>query len=327
MVAALGWHFVQMSTGKPFELPEIDEVGYRLTRLWRLIAACVAMPVVVLVLIQLAYWPFTGQPPAHFVAFGVLCAMPIAAHVVMFPKATSETLAISLGLTFLVLIEPAVRGFGLIRLFELIGFAAAVFFGPRAIEAILPKGRQIKARLTSRIRTDADLFEARRDFPLRPNQIGVAHSTGPIDVQGFFPVMDPVEPDPFARLDGASAPVMPTTPLFWAKVTVDTDDQQVTEIYDRDEMGTLVHVSTITHDFRAAGTQIRVTEVEHLPDYPVGMAAVLWLTAQGADGLTLQRDAIEGRTTMAIRQCHDQSMHSMICDALPFLDRSETALS
>lgn len=314
-----------MDYATEFDWPELDEVGYRLMRLWRLIALCVLVPVLMLVLIQLAYWPFTGQPPAHFVAFGVLCAIPVSLHAILFPNATMETLAIALGLTFLVLVEPIVSGFGLLRLAELLGFVAIVLFAPSWIERMLQRTRQINARLKSVIQTDAKPEEAREAIPLRPNQQGPVYSTGAMDAQGHFPVMPPQESDPFDRLGGDTVSAPPSKPLFWARTTTNTPQQQQTELFDRDEMGELVRIATVTHDFASSGRLTRIKETEQLPDYPIGMAGVLWATGQGACQLTLHRDALEGRTTMSLIRAHRHSLRSQIATFLPFLDTSFAA--
>ena len=313
----------------PFDLPELDEVGYRLMRLWRLLGVSILMPVTLLVLVQMISWPFTGQPPGHFIAFAILCAIPVTAHAALFPNAPTETLSIGLGLSLLVVLEPFIRGFGVLRLVEFAAVLAVIWFGPRALQALRKKSPPRNIAIKAKVTTDIDPDEARQSIPLRPNQMGVQFTTGPIDASGVFAVMAPQAPDPFERLGDnpeVTQPV-PTKPLFWARVLSDQPEAQETSILVRDDMGELLEVATVSHEFSTTARGTTVRETEQLMQYPIGDATLMRLTGYNADGLTQQRDALEGRTSMAIRATHPYSLRMLLCDQFDSLTRREKALT
>ena len=291
-----------------FALPELDETGYRLLRLWRIILACVLMPVSALVLVQLVYWPFTGQAPAHFIAFGMLCALPIALHVVLLPNAARETILIGFGFSALVIVEPFISGFGILRLVALIGFCLIVLRGQGVLDALLSRSKATQMKTRASVMTDASAQDARDCYTLKPNQNGARYTCGPIGV------------DPFDKLANAPidhTPVTPTDVLYWAKVAQSTATTQITQIYDRDALGELTQTATIEHSFKTVKNGIKVQEIEQVDACPIGHQIVLRLVDYQKDGLVHQRDDLEGRTSMALREAHTMSLQQYLAGLLP----------
>ncbi len=304
----------------PFDWPELDEVAYRLLRLWRLILAVSLLPVVLLVAIQLAYWPFTGQPPAHFIAFWVLCLLPVGVHVVLFPNAHAETAMIGISISILVLLEPLVSGFGVLRILELIALVVIVLFGQFLLMMIQAKTKLRPMIVKASVLTDSDMAAARQFFPFRPNQTGPKYASGPMGSDGVFAVTEVEEYNPFDRLNDAptaTTEVDQPAPVFWAKIVRDEPYEQETHIFTRDDAGATELLAQQTHRFVSVKDGVRVREMETVDSYPIGLWLGLWLTDFQKDGLVFMRDNLEGRSTMALRSAHEQSLLTCVAGMMP----------
>lgn len=285
----------------PFVLPELDEIGYRLWRLRRLILIGALAPALLWFLIGLAAWPFTGLAPGGSVTLFLFAAVILGLHAMLFPNANEETLTLSLGLMFLTLVEP-LTGFSILaRLAEWGVVAAALVLLPPRLVDVLARLRPIRHRSTSRVVTEKTADQARRHFPARPEQELPYRLCGPADAEGRFPVtLVPSGPLGFnAGIDTAAGPA---GPHVWARIVRNEPSRQETEFLSRDAAGQFELVSRLVHDIVAAPGGVRVVETEEIDGLPLGVSLLLWLTDYQCDGLIQARDMLEGRTSMALRQ-------------------------
>lgn len=276
-----------------FDWPTPEQMMYRVTRLRRVIALAVSIPVGVMLMTALIDPSFLSPDRATLAALAV--AVLIVGHVMLFPNVALETLSLSLSVTLLVVSVPWIKMLAWFAPVEyanaayviLVGAAilvtgAAMVLFKALLSLLMYAGPAIQRRLTGEIDIACSTAVAHRQFTLQPATrrgrilSGAADSTGLFDVAIVAPqVADPQNPDqPFvARV---TAKVMHS----------DAHSHQVMLVLGDGS------VATSFHTFAATETGCHVTTAEMTGDFTLGMHAMFWLTDQQADNLTEIADRI-----------------------------------
>lgn len=336
-----------------YRLPSAKAVLYRLWRLRRLIAVSSMIPI--LVMAVYSGWKIaTGSAPVvAFAPFAILTVAMMAAHAVLFPQGRSETLALSLTLSVLVLASPlagtSVLGWALLLL---VALALIMLLQTRILfwEMSSPSRR---VAFKASVHTQTDLSTARRTFSLQPDSQNARFTCGSVDKDGVFEVhmvpsampdfledalpsldVDPADEaadeEAFEEFVTGMLSELPederaeieracqnrNDPSFWAVNLRDTPQEVETLILVRNDDGRLVEASRTIYRFVPKRTGFRVTEYEVNPDYPIGSSLGIWLTDFQADGMILSRDEAEGRDTLALRAASDDTILTLVGKAI-----------
>jgi hypothetical protein len=295
-----------------FTFPERDEVAYRIWRLRRLIVCAAVVPVVVSLVAQTLAWPFIGAGPVGLVPLFVVSLALIAAHAVLFPAVPVETMTLSLGLSFLALVEPLIGANLILRVLELLVFAAIVLFSQPLVLRWQAASRPITASFRASVTTEHAVAQARAAFAPGPGMRNANVACGQADASGLFPVLPGLGPQSGTAEAAHNEADTGPDPTLWAKIIKDTDDARHIRVYETDETGKRVPTAVCAFSFKAMPEGCRVTEVETVEAFPVGQAAGMWLTDYQRDSLIHIRDGLEGRTTMAIRAVSDASLLTLL---------------
>ncbi len=322
----------------PFEFPNWEQVLYRAWRLRRLIAFANVIPFVLFALLGLVGLNTLTDSVAGLLALTVVHFAIIAAHAILFPNATDETLTISILL--------AVFGLIMAILPTLIGLILclcvgiwAMMWGQVKLTDYLSATEAHDPETTARVKVKAEPEAVRAFFPLRPNSVRGQVKCGPPDDKGAFPVWhelatvdifadaptgeDAVLDKVMSKLgeDGVertlSRPaedarprrdIMQEPPSFWAQVEIDEPGFQRTRLFFRKPTGEEEESSTVEHRFKEKKGGVVVTETDSTLNYPKGLSATMWLNDFQFDGLIYLRELLENTAPKSLRSAHRWSI-------------------
>ena len=317
-----------------FAWPRPREIAYRLIRLRRLIGVAAVLPVLVAGAAGLLGWALGFGAPGSLLPVTVLSLGAMTLHVVLFPQARAETLALSITLSVLVLAAPlagaSVLGWALLLVLALV---LVMLLQSRLLlwEMASPL-RPMRVR--ARVRSMLDPAEALARFPLRPGRDEDGRLLcGPADADGVFPVRV-VRPEN-AVIEGLCADYAPPEGLeaellaelealepdaaepeeladFWALLLSDDESGVEAMILTLNAEGKLAEASRVSYRVLARRSGCVLEESDVNPEFPVGAALGMWLTDFATDGLVMTRDALEGRETLAIRATRETSLMMLL---------------
>ncbi len=325
----------------PFEFPNWEQVLYRLWRLRRLIAFANAVPFVFFALLGLVGLNTLTDSVAGLLALTVVHFMIIAAHAILFPNASEETLIVAFLLTvfgLIMAIFPILIGFVLCLALA----AWALVWGQSLLMELLSRTETHDPDTTARVTVKAKPEAVRAFFPLRPNSIRGQFTCGPADEKGAFPVWHELStletagaavPTEDVVLDkvmsklgqegvdltqssaSATAPksdAMQGPPSFWAKIEIDEPGFQRTRLFFRTPSGEEEESSTVEHRFKSKKTGVQVTETDSTIGYPKGLSVMMWLNDFQKDGLVHLRELLEASpSATSLRLSHRWSILTM----------------
>jgi hypothetical protein len=295
-----------------FALPTPEQTVYRFMRLRRLIAIAVALPMIVIMSITWGDPAVLTAPHATLAMVGI--AALVAAHAVLFPNGTLETLALSFSSTLLVIVMPLVK---LVSLWApapyesgtliLLGAFAVAATGvimalvQIALNALVYGGPLLRKTLVTELVVPCSPKVAFEQFALRPQLRRGRVLTGALDENGFFdvavamPEVESDESDFTANLVKLDAKVMASTAAR----------HDVMMVMDNGS------VTVCSQQFAAHPKGCKLT-VSDLPgDFTVGMHGLFWLTDQQADNLTETADLVAGHDVRANNVAHHVSLLSV----------------
>lgn len=322
----------------PFEFPNWEQVLYRAWRLRRLIAFANVIPLVIFALLGLVGLNSLTDSVGGLLALTVVHFAIIAAHAILFPNATDETLTVAILLAVFGLVMAILPT--LIGLVLCIGLGVwALMWGQVMLTTYLEATEMHDPDTTARVRVKADPEAVRTFFPLRPNSIRGPIKCGPADAEGAFPVwhelavadiFSDMAPSEDAVLDkvrskldqdgvelsvgGLAAgtkpkpDVMQSPPSFWARIEIDEPDFQRTRLFFRQPSGEEEESSTVEHRFKAKKGSVLVTETDSTLNYPKGLSATMWLNDFQLDGLIHLRELLENTAPRSLRSTHRWSL-------------------
>ncbi len=296
-----------------FPFPGLRDAAYRLWRLKRLIAFCLIPTFLALVITGLPGVGVVSSFAGLAYALAIVAAL-VALHVVMFPNAYSETMALSLVVGAGFLLAPLFGGSAF--LWFLFGIFAIWVWMSGQIRILMWSGatKPHQPEFRSSVRTSADIETARNWFPLRPGLERGAYRCGAANADGVFAVWhDPGTPD-FQEVLGidvsadlAEVDQPDNPPTFHAVIDEEGDDFQRTRLLEGDRPDSPVQAVVETR-FKARRAGCVVTECETPTAFPWGQSLTLWLNDFAKDGLVQSRDLLEGRETLALRAAHQGSL-------------------
>ena len=296
----------------PFDWPTPEQVIYRITRLRRLIAVAITLPVIVLLGMALV------DPSVLFAERATLATLAVVAlfvgHVVIFPNVTLETISLSFSVTILIISVPWIRAVAHWAPAEhvpaafviLIAFAVAatgVFLALFLIilGALAYAGPSLKLRLKTSLTVPCSVAVAHRQFTLKPQSRRGRVLTGPTDEDGFFDVA--------VASTHVADPENPDLPLI-----VKIDAKVLASTPARHDVMMLLGSGSVTvtsQEFSATPDGCRI-DVSDLPgDFTAGMHLLFWLTDQHADNMTEIADVIIGQCDRANGLAHGVSLLSV----------------
>lgn len=300
-----------------FQWPTKDQMIYRVTRLRRLVAVAITIPVAVL-LIGSALDPAFLSPDRASVA-AICVALLVVGHVVLFPNVPLETISLSIALAVLTLAAPFVRqlaGFApaehapaaLVMLICLATIAAVVI--AMLLQIVLglaaTVGPAVRLKLGAAIDVPCSPQVARSQFALQPGTRRGRILTGDSDPNGFFDVA--------ILAPQVTNPDNPTQPLVVrvaAKIVQEDAERQQTMVV----LPTGDVTVTVEH-FLPAPEGCRVEMFEMPGDFTLGMYVLFWLTDQQMDNLTETADMITGHPVRANGLAHGVSCSSILAAIL-----------
>ena len=271
---------------------------YRLFRLRRLYLAAMILPALAVVLVSL----FKGPIAFVFLIFAIL--LPLL-HVIRYPNACTETLAVSATLTLLIgvagTIGPDVGLLGLaLRILGLavlgfIGFFASSTLIPFALDLGPAKPVFAKARRSSALAA----AELRKAITLYPGRIDDRVECGAADEKGVFPITLKHQAPSLEFLDDPESEVVEEDfhiELFGVVLSSTDDSHEVVCMQDESEDTTTTKYTFVS---RKNGTTVEIAEYG-APMSP-GYAFCFWLQDYIADYLTDEVDRAEGHASRANR--------------------------
>lgn len=296
-----------------FDWPTPDQITYRIHRLRRLIALAIALPVLVLLGGSLIDTAFIAPDRATLAAMAV--AVMVVGHVILFPNAGLETIAMSLGVTAMSVAAPWIKAVAVVAPLEYRTAALMMLIALSVVATgLLIAGLQValgwlmmvgpmKAwRLRGAVNVPCSPDVARGQFALQPNVRRGRILTGQADENGFFDVaiLAPQIADP-------EMPSKPMVVRVAAKV-IDrvADGQQTMLVLPNGRVTVTSEQFTATTD----GCHVEITELPG--DFTIGMYAMFWLTDQQMDNLTETADLISGNLARANGLAHGVSFMSII---------------
>ncbi len=321
----------------PFEFPNWEQVLYRAWRLRRLIAFANAIPFVIFALLGLVGLNSLTDSVGGLLALTVVHFAIIAAHAVLFPNATDETLTVAILLAAFGLIMAIFPV--LIGLILCLGLGVwAMMWGQVMLTNYLGSSEAHDPETTARVKVKAEPDAVRAFFPLRPNSIRGQFKCGPADAKGAFPVwhelatvdifadtpagedgvLDKVMSklgqdgadltDRAAADTGAKRDPMQEPPSFWAEVEIDEPAFQRTRLFFRQSSGEEEESSVVEHRFKAKKGYVVVSETDSTQNYPKGLSASMWLNDFQLDGLIYLRELLENTAPKSLRSAHRWSL-------------------
>lgn len=296
--------------------PGLSDVTYRLWRLKRLIAFCL-IPSIAALLLTMLFGVGVVSGFGGLVRVVLIVACLIAAHVVLFPNAYSETIALALVTGLGLLLAPLLGGsyflwflFGLFAIWGWMSGQGRVLVWSMATKPHHPVFK-------SSIATRASVEEARNWFPMRPGLARGPYRCGDAGPDGVFPVWydtgtsdfmgaQDIEPDLCEEIEMPELP-----PSFYAVIDEVGEDFQKTRILESKRADAEVQ-AIVEHRFKAQKSGCIVTERETPTTFPWGQSLTLWLNDFAQDGLVQTRDLLEGRETLAVRAAHHGSLLQIV---------------
>lgn len=296
----------------PFDWPTPEQMMYRISRLRRLIALAMALPVVVM--LGVALIDPAVLSPMHATVGSLAVLALVVGHVMVFPNVTLETISLSISVTLLVVTMPLVKTLALwapaehadAALVILVALAVAMTGVVMAIlqialSALVYAGPVLKMRLKASMTLPCSPTVALRQCALQPNSRRGRILTGPADEDGFFDVA--------VASSHVCDPENPGEPLV-----VRVDAKVLSSTPDRHDVMIVLRNGTVTvtsQSFVATDDGCRI-EVSDMPgDFTAGMHAMFWLTDQQADNLTEMTDVILGQDDRANGLAHGVSLLSV----------------
>ena len=296
----------------PFSWPTAEQMMYRITRLRRLIAIAVALPVIVM--LSVALIDPTVLSPLHATIGSLAVLALVTGHAALFPNVTLETISLSISVTLLVVAMPLIKTLALwapaehanaalVILVSLAVAATGVLMAilQIALGVLAYAGPAVQKRLKAKLVVPCSPQVALRQCALQPQSRRGRILTGPADDNGFFDVAvaSPHVCDP-------DNPEEPLVVRVDAKILTSTPEQHDVMIALRN--GT---VTVTSQTFTATPNGCRI-EVSDMPgDFTAGMHALFWLTDQQADNLTEMTDVILGHDERANGLAHGVSLLSV----------------
>ncbi|MEM8536435.1 MAG: hypothetical protein AAGF56_01100 [Pseudomonadota bacterium] len=295
-----------------FDWPTSEQVLYRVMRLRRLIAACVALPTVVL-LIATVTNPEVLTAQNATIAILSITAL-VVGHVVLFPNVTLETISLSLSATLLILFMPVIRHVAswapeehvtaaliLLTAFGVIATGVLCLLIQIVLNVMTYAGPALKRPILAEAELPCSPNVARRQCALQPSTRRGRVLTGDVDSNGFFDVAvaTPQYVDP-ANAD------LPLVVRVDAKVLESTDDRHDVMLVMRNGV---VTVTSQTFTQTATGCLLKVKDLPG--DFTFGMHLLFWLTDQQSDHLTEMHDVIAGNAERANGLAHGVSLMSV----------------
>ncbi|MEL6682781.1 MAG: hypothetical protein AAFQ09_09060 [Pseudomonadota bacterium] len=295
-----------------FDWPTPEQMIYRVTRLRRLVALAIMIPVGVMLIGSALDPSFLAPDRATLGAMAV--AVMVVGHVMLFPNVATETLSLSLAVTSLVVSAPWIKSvawmapaenasaaYMLLVALAVISAGLMMALAKTVLSVIIYAGPAVKLRVKAAMEVPCSVDVARRQFALQPQTrrgrvlSGSADSNGLFDVAIVAPqVSDPENPDqPFiARLAGKVLHSDETT-------------HQVMLVLPNGQ------VATTAQTFAPTETGCRVETVEMPGDFTLGMHAMYWLTDQQADNMTECADTILSEAERTNGLAHGVSLLSL----------------
>ncbi len=287
---------------------------YRLHRLRRLITLACLIPLAVVALA----WLVKGPAALALVPLAVL---PPLAHALVFPKAWTETVAVSLTVAILLAlaatIGPGVGPGGLaLRILGLAVLGTVLYFlfitqVPRWAEFGAPRAMIVGARRWSCL----DAAALKRAITLYPGRSDAFVTCGPADADGLFEIRfhhRMGEPSPEGAIDSdvvMHGVVVTDTPEQFEVLTITKDAEEV---------------EPTRFDFRPCRSGTVVTMTEQGTPMNAGDRLGFWLVDHMADYLTDEVDRAEGRPMRANRfQVTDQLIVAIARRFFPAPPRSQ----
>jgi len=300
-----------------FDWPTPEQMMYRIIRLRRLIVVAVGIPVCVILVMGLVDPLFVSPNRAMFGAIAV--AFVIAAHVVLFPNVTLETLSLSLALALLVpalsWVSPLAGRFPvenmqaasvLLVVCALMCAGAAMVLIEVLLTGVIFAGPAVPWRLRVSMDIACSASVAHRQFALQPHMRRGRVLSGPADSDGLFDVaiVAPQVADP-------DQPDQPFVARITAKVLQsDATSHQVMLVLGDGSVATTSQCFTPT----TGGCRVEIMEMPG--DFTYGMHLMFWLADQQADDLTEVADVILSQPARANGLAHGVSFLSIAATVL-----------
>ena len=296
-----------------FDWPTPDQITYRIHRLRRLIALAIALPVLVLLGGSLFDTSFISPDRATLAAMAV--AVLVVGHVILFPNAGLETIAMSISVTAMAVAAPWIKGLsvyapaeyrgaalGLMIALAVVGAGFLIAAIQIAMSALMMMGPVKAMRLRGNIDVPCSPDIARAQFALQPGVRRGRILTGKADENGFFDVavLAPQVADP-------DVPDRPMVVRVAAKVMADDPGYQQTMLVLPQGR---VTVTSERFTKTANGCRVELTELPG--DFTFGMYAMFWLTDQQMDNLTETADLISVNLARANGLAHGVSFMSIV---------------
>jgi len=292
-----------------FNWPTFDQAVYRILRLHRLVVLAIAMPMIVI--LTVAWFDPVVLSPAHATVASLGLAALVIGHIVLFPNATLETIALSMSTAALIIVMPLLKllsqwapaeqasgAFVILVCFAVAVTGVLMALTTLALNALLNFGPVWVKTLTSSISLSCSPQVAFTQFAMRPEIRRGRVLTGEEDENGFFDVAVAVGlPNGVSEADATSIVKLD------AKVLSSSPEQH-------DVMMVLnngsVTVTSLRFKKTATGCEVHVSDLPN--DFTVGMHALFWLTDQQADNLVETADHLNGATVRANSAAHHASV-------------------
>jgi hypothetical protein len=295
-----------------FDWPTPEQMIYRVTRLRRLVAVAIAIPVSVMLLGAIIDPTFLSTDRATIGAIAV--AVLIIGHVMLFPNVALETISLAVAVTLLAISVPWIKAVAWMAPAEnavaayvmLVGLAVltagVVMAAVKAfLSALMYAGPAVRLRVTGALNIPCSTDVAHRQFALQPTTRRGRVLAGPADSDGLFDVaiVAPQVADP-------ENPDQPFVARIAAKVLKsDNHNHQVMLVLGDGSIAATSQSFTATDD----GCRVKVEEMPG--DFTLGMHLMFWLTDQQADNMTEVADTIQSVAARANGLAHGVSFLSV----------------
>jgi hypothetical protein len=295
-----------------FDWPTPEQMIYRVTRLRRLVALAVAIPVTVMLLGTLIDPALLSTDRATIGAIAV--ALLIVGHVMLFPNVALETVSLSLAVTLLVISAPWIKtlawlaptentsaALAILVALAIVGAGLTMAVVRSALSMLMYAGPVVRLRVKGALDIACSSAVAHRQFALQPETrrgrilSGSADSDGLFDVAIVAPQLaDPENPDqPFVARVAAKV------------IQSDETSHQIMLVLGDGSIAATSQTFTPTAD----GCRVTVTEMPG--DFTLGMHLMFWLTDQQADNMTEVADTIISEPARANGLAHGVSFLSV----------------
>lgn len=276
-----------------FDWPTSEQIIYRVMRLRRLVALAVTIPVAVM--LSMAAVDPTFLSPNHATLGAIAVAALIVGHVILFPNVSTETISLSLSVSFLVIsmpwiklaagavpVENASATYVILITFAMLCTGVVMWIMQAVLNVLIYAGPALRLNVQAEMDIPCSPSVAHRQFALQPQTRRGRILCGSEDKDGLFDVAI-VAPQ-------VADPVNPEQP-FVARVTAkvlhsDEHSHQVMMVLNDGS------VAATSLSFVPTETGCRVTVAEMPGDFTAGMHLMFWLADQQADNMTEIADTI-----------------------------------